>query len=348
MAGNFNRRSFLKKSMIATGTAALLSFEEKTLSKHQAMTAEAEPSKKNKEKPIKGLPKGKIADIEISRVIIGSNLFYGSAHARNLKYVSELMVRYFTEDKILETLQLCEENGINTNIGGNDIVNLYNKKRGGKMQVIGQLDPGHFDWSEDKRTDGKISITKEDIRKTVEHAARQGCVGAFLLGCRGDRWVKAKRFDMLEEFISSAKKTGMIAGIGGHDKRVPMECEKAGIDVDFYFKTIHPESYWGAIDEKDKKPFLVDSFGPDDKDCMWELYPEETINFMKTVKKPWIGYKVLAAGAIHPGEGFKFAFENGTDFVCAGMFDWQVRDNVKTAIEILTAKEVKNRPRKWA
>jgi hypothetical protein len=28
-------------------------------------------------------------------------------------------------------------------------------------------------------------------------------------------------------------------------------------------------------------------------------YPEETIEFMSTTKIPWIGFKVLAAGAIH-------------------------------------------------
>ena len=344
-----SRRRFLAQSAALSGAAAALtgcSFEEKALLAHQDEGDEDE-SLLN-QKPVKGLAMGKIKDVKISRVIIGSNLFGGGAHARNLKYVSELMFRYFTEEKILDTLQLCEANGINTNIGDPYMVNLYNKERGGKMQVIGQLDPGDYDWSDDKYTDGRISITKEDIRETVEEAAKEGCVGAFLLGCRGDRWVKVKRFDMLEEFVSCVKKNGMIAGIGGHDKSVPIECEKAGIDVDFYFKTIHPESYWGAIKEEDKRPFVVDSFGPYDTDCMWELYPQETIDFMKTVKKPWIGYKVLAAGAVHPEEAFRFAFENGTDFACVGMFDFQVRDNVKTAIEILAAKEVKNRARKWA
>jgi hypothetical protein len=91
----------------------------------------------------------------------------------------------------------------------------------------------------------------------------------------------------------------------------------------------------------------VDSGADDDYDCMWELYPRDTIDFMKTVKKPWIGYKVLAAGAIKPPEGFRFAFENGTDFVCAGMFDWQVRDNVVTAMETLANDAVKNRARPW-
>jgi hypothetical protein len=36
---------------------------------------------------------------------------------------------------------------------------------------------------------------------------------------------------------------------------------------------------------------------------------------MKTVKKPWFAFKVLAAGAIEPKDGFRFAFENGTDFI---------------------------------
>jgi hypothetical protein len=346
MSKRVGRRGFFTRSLAASAGAAALGmgFEEKALLAHQAEAAE----RPEKEAPIKGLPKGKIGDVEISRVIVGSNLFGGGAHARNLQYVSALMRRYFTHEKIMDTLQLCEENGINTNVGGIDVVNEYNKARGGKMQIIGQLDPEYYDWSDDKNPDGSITTTKAEIRECVEEAAERGCVGAFMLGARGDRWVKAKRFDLLDEFVSCVKKNGMVAGIGGHDKRVPVACEKAGIDVDFYFKTIHPESYWGAIPEQNKRPFVVDSFGEYDNDCMWELYPEETINFMKTVKKPWIGYKVLAAGAVHPSEAFKFAFENGVDFVCPGMFDWQVRENVQIAKDVLASDAAKNRPRPWA
>ena len=345
MSKKVGRRGFFARSLAASAGAAALGmgFEEKALLAHQAEAAE----RAEKEAPVKGLPTGKIGDVTISRVIVGSNLFGGGAHARNLQYVSALMSRYFTDEKIMDTLQLCEENGINTNVGGIGVVNEYNKERGGKMQIIGQLDPEYYDWSDDKNPDGSVTTTKDEIRATVEWAAGEGCVGAFLLGCRGDRWVKAKRFDLLDEFVSCVKKNGMIAGIGGHDKRVPVACEKAGIDVDFYFKTIHPESYWGAIREEDKRPFVVDSFGPDDNDCMWELYPEETINFMKTVKKPWIGYKVLAAGAVHPREAFKFAFENGVDFVCPGMFDWQVREDVQIAKNVLATDAAKNRARPW-
>ena len=64
------------------------------------------------------LPKGKIGEHEISRLVAGGNLIGGWAHARDLQYVSSLFRAYNTEKKIFETLMLAEKAGINTiNIG---------------------------------------------------------------------------------------------------------------------------------------------------------------------------------------------------------------------------------------
>jgi hypothetical protein len=329
MSENINRRSFLGRSLTATTGAAALgfSFEEKVLLAHQAEAAERAETRA----AVKGLPMGKIGDRNISRVICGSNLFGGGAHARELQYVSRIVRNYHTEEKIMETLQLCEENGINTNVGAIGAVNEYNRERGGKMQVIGQLGP-----------------SAEDPIGDAQEAIDGGAIGAFIWGKRSEDLVQANRLDVIEKFASFLQKNGAIAGVGAHDWRVVAACEKAGINLDFYFKTIHHDNYWSAYPKDTRRPFRVDSFADDDKDCMWEQFPEETIELMKTVKKPWIGYKVLAAGAIHPTEGFKFAFAGGADFVCAGMFDFQVREDVLIAKKMLADDATKNRARPWA
>ena len=65
---------------------------------------------------------------------------------------------------------------------------------------------------------------------------------------------------------------------------------------------------------------------------------------MQKVDKPWIAYKVMAAGAIHPSDAFKYAYENGADFICAGMFDFQVREDVIIAKDILSGNMSRQRP----
>ena len=66
---------------------------------------------------------------------------------------------------------------------------------------------------------------------------------------------------------------------------------------------------------------------------------------MKEVEKPWISYKVLGAGAIPPKEGFEYAFKNGSDFACVGMFDFQIVEDANIISEVLT--DLPERPRPW-
>jgi hypothetical protein len=283
------------------------------------------------------LPMGKIGDVGISRLICGGNLIIGSAHDRDLIYVRSLMRHYFTDNKIIETWQLCEEVGINTMIGpvnspyaeGEDptirVYKRYRDERGGKLQWIAQTYPKTY-----------------DLTGSIQTAIDNGAVGAFIHGGIGDNWVRHDRVDLLAKAIEFIKSNGLIAGCACHDIKVPMALEKAGIELDFYMKTLHHDKYWSAT-PKDERPDDGDS----PHDNMWCLRPEDTIEFMKTVKKSWIAFKVLAAGAIHPNEGFKFAFENGADFINVGMFDFQIRENALIARSILAELNQKKRPRPW-
>jgi hypothetical protein len=299
MSNKLTRRRFLGKSLTSSIAAAST----------KALLAAGKSSAGN-------LPIRKIGKIAVSRLIVGGNPISGNAHSRDLPYISSLMRRYFTDEKCVETLQLCEECGINTAQLRTDshIVRILDKywKQGGKMQWIAQIKPRKPDIG--------------DIMNDVRMAFDNGATGGYLQGQVADGLVQRGRIDLVQKALEDIKANGTIAGIGGHSLDVIIACEKAGLKPDFYMKTLHRGDYWSAS----KQPH---------NDNIWSISPQKTIEFMKEVNKPWIAFKVLAAGAIHPREGFRYAFENGADFICVGMFDFQVRENV------IIAKDILNKPR---
>jgi hypothetical protein len=319
MSSKLDRRDFLKKSLAGSAAGALaLSFEEKAL---LAQTSQKKRGKAVSAAPAAtagAMPMGKIGTLNVTRLIVGGNLTSGFAHSRDLIYVSGLLRQYFTDEKVFETWELCEECGINTAILRLDdhvigLVTKYWNERGGKLQWIAQVQIKPTDFT--------------DLKRAVDN----GAVGAFIHGGVSESFLAEGRVDALAKAVQYIKDQGVVAGIGGHKVEVPMACEKAGVNPDFYMKTLHSLQYWSA----ERQP---------EHDNIWCVTPEKTVEFMQTVTKPWIAYKVMAAGAIHPREGFRYAYENGADFICAGMFDFQVREDTIIAKNILSGNPTRQRP----
>ena len=219
-----NRRHFLKAAAVATG----LTFDTLPLA---AQTETGTPAKL---RPASGgLPTGRIGKLEVTRLICGGNLFSGFAHSGELLYVHSLLQHYFTDDKILDTLQLCEESGINTTLLRTDeqivrILKRYGQERGGKLQWIAQTypEPGNL---------------KDNIKLAIDN----GAVGAYCMGgVADDTFVKAGKAELIGEVVSFIKQNGLVAGVGSHSMETAIISEQQGFNPDFYFKTFNPVGFY--------------------------------------------------------------------------------------------------------
>ena len=283
------------------------------------------------------LPKGKIGKHEISRLVAGGNLIGGWAHSRDLIYVPSLFRAYNTEKKIFETLMLAEEAGINSiNIGfpTNELMRKYKKLTGSKIKVISQVHP---------------DMKNSDYYVNIDKAIEMGVDIVQIQGNWCDWLVRDNKFDVIVKMMDRIRSQGYTAGLAAHTVDSLIACEEQGIIPDYYMKTMHHDNYWSAHPRENRVPFEVDGKRyPDHNrfhDNIFCLFPDRTAEFVQRAKVPVMGFKVLAAGAIHPSDGFNWAFKNGADFICVGMFDFQIVDNVNTAID--TLNNLQGRTRKW-
>jgi hypothetical protein len=343
MADKTDRRCFLARGVLgaAGAGAAYASIEENTLRAALA-NGSAEPPTKPAEPPKTdippgSLPAGKIRNVTLSRLLLGGNLIGGFAHSRDLMYASKLFTSYNTEAKIFETLDLAQACGINT-IQIDPVcwgpITKYNKHRSNKIQTMVCV---------------HLTTDKAAMHDTIK---RQVDFGATLVyshgGVTDSHMMNGGKIEVIGQMLDLIKAEGVPAGVGGHSLNMPRKCEKHRLDPAFYVKTFHMDRYWSATPAPRRQEydwFRQDSADHDaNYDSMWCNNPAETAEFMEKVAKPWVAFKVMAAGAIAPRMAFPFAYRHGADFVIAGMFDFQVESDVKIAIESLKKLGARKRP----
>lgn len=329
MSAKLNRRTFVKGTLL--GSASLACTLSSGLGRPTAAAAVGATDASSPSPAAGTLPKSRIGKLEISRLILGGNLLTHYTHSRDLKYVYALAANYNTDEKILQTLALAEAHGINTVSMHNpphpiSLLRRYRQERGGKIQwIICPTAPVEPDMIQ--------------YRRHVEDLIKDGCEAIYLWGVHADSLIAQGKIDLVAKAVALPKEFGVPSGVGGHSLEVVKACEKHGINADFYIKTFHHHSYpTGPKPDEITGPYS-------EFPGYWCANPKETIEVMKEVKKPWIAFKTMAAGAIPPKQAFRYAFSSGADFVLAGMFDFEIAEDVKIAQETLSG--IKERSRPW-
>ncbi len=273
--------------------------------------------------------KGTIKDKIFSRVILGGNLLNGNAHSRDLIYVSSLIKAYHTKDKIFSTVQMAEKAGVNTILINHKQVKMIHEywDRGiGKMQFI--ADSSGLDYSKGTPMPMPYQQYLDNTMKLIDN----GAIACYIQGATADYFAQRGEIEYLGKILKAIEDRGIMTGIGAHRLESIKACVDVGFKPDFWMKTLHHHNYWSAEHTKWH-------------DNIYCFDPEGTIEYMEQLKQPWIAFKVLAAGAIPPKDAFRYAFENGADFICVGMYDFQIVEDINITNEILNGKL--ERKRAW-
>ena len=232
-------------------------------------------------------------------------------------------IRLLTEDDILDFFEPQQNqnsyqfNTLLTNPVIAKTINEYWDRGIGKIQFISDCVGLNYD-AQGRPSAASYQEFPDRIRMAIDH----GACACYIQGETADYYMEHGNADDIAKAFDLMRNNGVIAGIGAHRIETIKACVENGFDPDFWMKTLHHHNYWSAGH-------------PRWHDNMYCFHPEETIAYMATLPQPWIAFKTLAAGAIPPANAFRYAFENGADFVCAGMYDFQMVEDANIALEIL-------------
>jgi hypothetical protein len=270
------------------------------------------------------LPKVKFGKAEITRLIIGSNPFYGYSHFNAL--LDRIMLEWMTQNRKMEVLHRCEQHGINTwQLHYNDQpVEDFKRYRaeGGKMNLILLAD---------------FALMK-DLALLPKVAKEMAPLGIGHHGNRTDERFRNGEMDKVREFLKAVRDTGVMVGLSAHNPEVIDTVESQGWDIDYYQTCLYRVS---RTPDEARKVLGEAPVG----EIYLEKDPERMCKVIRQTKKPCLAFKVLGAGrAINSPQAiesaFRFALTNikPTDAIIVGMFPCfkdQVRENTELVRRIL-------------
>ena len=233
----------------------------------------------------------RIGNVSFSKVICGTNPFYGHSHfseARDAEYLGR-----FDDEAIERTIAQCIDLGVNTveSCGNERIIAILSRLREGRT------DPIHFVGSTRIDETSEIKSHQEKLAFLIENRADICVVHAQYV----DRPRKGDSIGGLARLVEEIHAAGLLAGVSTHRVETVELCESQGYGIDTY---LFPLNLSGFVYPGYKGRETV----------------QDRAEIVRGVPKPFILIKALAAGRIPPEEGLQFVAENSkpNDLISVG------------------------------
>ena len=246
-----------------------------------------------------------IGNLNLSKVICGTNAFYGHSHfseAQDAEYLAR-----FDDKTIAHTIQRSLDLGVNTveSCANERIVSILSELRKEASEPIRFVGSTRLDeTSEMKSHEQKLSFL-------IEKQADICVVHAQYV----DHPRRADVPEGLERFIDQIHEAGLLAGISTHRVQTIEICEARGYGIDVY---MFPLNLTGFVYPGYEGSETV----------------QDRVDLIRGVSRPFILIKTLAAGRIPPQEGLAFIAENAkpNDVISLG---FGARDEVGESVKLV-------------
>ena len=271
------------------------------------------------------LPTVRFGKAEITRLIVGSNPFYGYSHFNHT--LDQLMREWYTQGRKMEVLHACERHGINTwQLHYNDQpIEDFKRYRaeGGKMNLVMLAD---------------FALMKDP--KLLPEVAKLKPLGIGHHGNRTDERFRNGEKNKIKDFLKAVRDTGVMVGLSTHNPAVIDTAEGEAWDVDYYQCCLYRVS---RTAKEARAEFGESPIG----ETFMEKDPERMYKMISQTRKPCLAFKLFGAGRASSSpeaveKAFRLTLANikPSDAVIVGMyprFRDEVAENTALVRRILTA-----------
>ncbi|MDH4270601.1 MAG: twin-arginine translocation signal domain-containing protein [Candidatus Aminicenantes bacterium] len=252
------------------------------------------------------LPTVRLGTLTVSRLILGSNPFWGYSHKS--PQLDEEMRHHHTDERIMQILDEAADCGLTALASPPDErwVNIWAHylENGGRLKI----------WI------SQCHGNPEQMPEEIDRSIKAGAKAIFIQGLRVEEQFGQGNFDVLRSWIEQIKEAGLPAGAAAHWPEVHPELERRNFPTDFYYQCLYNVSKTNDYSAAER---------------------EKAVATIKELEKPVIAYKILAAGRLPASEGFEYAFNHiaRKDGVCVGIYAQKAIDQIRqnaTYTETLT------------